>query len=113
MDVVYRLGNVTAADIVENLDGRPVNATVRTILAVLEKKGYLRHERVKGRFVYHPTIPATRARQSMLRHVVKTFFDGAEASAVISILKDSEANLSEEDREQILTLIQKARRKGR
>lgn len=113
MDAIYQLGSATAVEVMERLPGNPVNATVRTMLKVLEGKGYLRHERVKGRFVYHPTIPVTRARRSALDHVMETFFKGAEASAVIAILKQSEANLSDEDRERILALIEASRREGR
>jgi len=113
MDAIYQLGSATAVEVMERLPGRPVNATVRTMLKVLEGKGYLRHERVKGRFVFHPTIPVSRARRNALEHVMETFFQGAEASAVIAILKQSEASLSEEDRERILELIAASRREGR
>ena len=85
MEIVYQMGKATAAEIVADLPGKAVNATVRTMLAVLEEKGYLKHEREKGRFIYSPTIPLKRARKSALDHVMETFFKGAEASAVVSI----------------------------
>jgi len=113
MEVIYRLGEAAAVDIVENLPGKPNNATIRTLLGVLEEKGFLRHEPVKGKYIYHPTIPLQQARKSALNHVVDTFFKGAEASAVISILKKSDANLSEDDVDMILDLINKSRKEGR
>ena len=113
MDVVYKLDTATAVDIVENLPGKPVNATIRTILNVLESKGFLEHERVKGRFIYKPTLPAKKIRKGMLKHVVKTFFNGAEAQAVVSILKEADASLSDKDREEILNMIDKSLKQGR
>jgi BlaI family penicillinase repressor len=113
MEIIYRLGEATAVDVMKALPGRPANATVRTMLHVLEDKGYLRHERDKGKFVYFPTIPLAKARRSALEHLLKTFFKGAEASAVIAILKKSDAKLSEEDIEMIRSLIGKSRREGR
>ncbi len=113
MDAIYRLGSATAVEVMENIPGKPVNATVRTMLNVLEDKGYLKHESVKGKFIYSPTIPLKSARNSMLEHLMKTFFDGAEASAVISILKKSEANLSEEEAKMIIDLIDRSRKEGR
>ncbi len=113
MNIVYQLGNATAVDIVEQLPGKPVNATIRTILGVLERKGFLGHDNVKGRFIYKPTISASRARKSMLKQVMQTFFDGAEGSAVISILKESEASLSDEERAEILALMKKSRSQGK
>lgn len=113
MEVVYRLGRATAVDVMENLPGEPANATVRTMLHVLEDKGYLRHERRKGKFIYFPTISLAKARRSALEHLLNTFFKGAEASAVISILKKSDAKLSQEDMDMIVDLIEKSRKEGR
>jgi predicted transcriptional regulator len=113
MDIVYRMGSVSAVDVMEGLPDKPVNATVRTMLGVLEEKGFLRHERKKGRFIYYPTIPITKARKTALENVLNTFYKGAEASAVISILKESESQLSKEEVESILELIDESRREGR
>lgn len=113
MEVIYRLGEASAVEIVDSLPGKPNNATIRTLLGVLEEKDFLQHETVKGKFIYHPTIPLHQARKTALNHVVDTFFKGSEASAVISILKKSEANLSADDLEMILELINKSRKEGR
>jgi predicted transcriptional regulator len=113
IEVVYRFGKVSAADVVENLPGEPNNATIRTILNVLEEKGFLEHETVKGRYIYYPTISLQQARRTALNQVLETFFKGAEARAVISILKKSDSDLSADDAEMILELIDKTREEGR
>ena len=113
MEVIYDLGEASAQQVVSSLPGKQVNATVRTMLGVLEDKGYLRHERVKGKFIYSPTIPLNQARKSALNHVMETFFKGAEASAVISILRASDANLTDEDAEKIQELIERTKKEGR
>jgi BlaI family transcriptional regulator, penicillinase repressor len=113
MDVIYRLGKASAVEVMENLPGKPVNATIRTMLGVLENKGFVYHERIKGRFIYYPTISVTRARKNALDNVLSTFFQGSEASAVISILKKSEAKLSPRDLAQIEDLLEQAHKEGR
>jgi BlaI family penicillinase repressor len=113
MDVVYRLGKASAAEIVEHLPGDHKNATIRTLLGVLEEKGFLRHERVKGKFIYEPTIPLQKAASVALNQVMETFFKGSEARAVISILKKSDATLTDDDIELILDLIKRTRKEGR
>lgn len=113
MEIVYRLGRATATDVMAGLPGRPANATVRTMLGVLEEKGYLRHETEKGKYIYFPTIPLASARKSALDGVLETFFKGAEAAAVISILTKAEANLTDEERKRILELIEETRKGGR
>ena len=113
MEIVYQLGSAAAVDVMKHLPGKPVNATVRTMLTVMEEKGFLRHEREKGRYIYSPTIPLNSARKTMLENMLETFFKGAEAAAVISILKKKEADLTEEDKRKILDLIEESRKGGR
>ena len=113
MEIVYRLGRATATDVMANLPGRPANATVRTMLGILEEKGYLKHESEKGKYIYFPTIPLASARTSALDSVLETFFKGAEAAAVISILTKADANLTEEERKRILEIIEESRKGGR
>ena len=113
MEIVYQQESATAVDVMKGLPDKPVNATVRTMLGVLEEKGYLRHEREKGKYVYYPTIPLQNARRTLLDNVVDTFFKGAEAAAVISILQKKDANLTDEQRKRILDLIEESRKGGR
>lgn len=113
MEIVYRRGRATAIEVMADLPGRPANATVRTMLSVLEAKGYLRHETEKGKYIYFPTIPLASARKTALDNVLRTFFEGAEAAAVISILKKADANLTEEERKKILEIIEESRKDGR
>lgn len=113
MEAVYQLGQASAAEVVGQLPDEPKNATIRTLLGVLEEKGFLRHETVKGKFIYYPTIPLHQAQRTALDQVLDTFFKGSEASAVISILKKSDAALTDEDAERIIDLINKSRKEGR
>jgi len=112
MDVVYQLEKASAAEIVEHLAGEHKNATIRTLLGVLEEKGFLEHETVKGKYIYYPTIPLQKAARVALNQVLETFFKGSEARAVISILKKADASLTDEDAQRILDLIEKSREEG-
>src|SRR5580765_2741366 len=82
MDVLYRRGRATAAEVMEGLSGRPHDSTVRTQLRVLERTGYVRHEEAGLRYVYIPTASRQVARRSALRHLVETFFDGSVEKVV-------------------------------
>lgn len=112
MEAVYQLEKASAAEIVEHLPGEQKNATIRTLLGVLEEKGFLRHESVKGRYIYYPTIPLQKAARAALNQVLETFFKGSEAHAVISILKKADATLTDDDARLILDLIEKSREEG-
>jgi predicted transcriptional regulator len=110
MDVIYKLGRATAAEIRERLDGAPSDSTVRTQLRVLESKGHVRHEEQGLRYVYLPTVPRHAARRSALRHLVDTFFDGSTAKAVAAMLGGEGARVSDEDLDRIARLVEDARR---
>lgn len=113
MDVLYRLGRATAAEIREGLSGQPSDSTVRTQLRVLEDKGHVRHEELGLRFVYLPTVPRHSARKSALNHLVETFFDGSHAKVVTTLLGSDAGRLSDEDLDRIAELIASARKAAR
>jgi predicted transcriptional regulator len=110
MDVLYRLGRATAADVLASLPGTPHYSTVRTQLRVLEEKGHVRHESDGLRYVYLPTLARTTARKAALRHLVDTFFDGSAAGAVTALLGRDAGRLSGEELDRIEGLLKSARR---
>ncbi len=113
MDILYRLGKATAAEVLAELDGEPSYSTVRTQLRVLEVKGHVRHEDDGVRYVYLPTVPRSRARDSALGHLVETFFDGSVEKVVAALLGRSSSNLSAEQLERLSSMIEAAKKGGR
>src|SRR6266850_4850120 len=77
MDILFRRGRATAAEVMADLPGNSSYSTVRTQLRVLEEKGHVRHEEEGLRYVYVPAMARQAARKSALRHVIDTFFDGS------------------------------------
>ena len=113
MDLLYRMGKATAAEIRESLTGQTSDSTVRTQLRVLEDKGHVRHEEQGLRFVYMPTVPRHAARKSALNHLVDTFFDGSHAKVVTTLLGSDTARLTDDDLDRIAELIASARKAQR
>ena len=113
MDVIYRRGRATVAEVRNGLGDPPSYSAVRTLLGLLEKKGHLRHEQEGARYVYLPTVERDRARRSALRHVIRTFFDGSEERAVAALLDMSDARMSDETLRRLERLLDEARRQGR
>ena len=109
MDILYRRGRATAAEVMEDLPGEPHSSTVRTQLRVLEEKGHVRHAEEGLRFVYLPAVPRRAARKSALRHLVDTFFDGSAEKTVAALLGGEGARLSQDELDRIADLIAKAK----
>ena len=112
MDILYRRGRATAAEVMADLPGTPHSSTVRTQLRVLGEKGHVRHEEEGLRYVYVPAVPRHEARKSALRHLVETFFDGSTEKAVTALLGREASRLSDEELDRIADLIAKARKDG-
>ncbi len=112
MDILFRRGRATAADVMAELPNDPSYSTVRTQLRVLEQKGHVRHEQDGLRFIYTPIVARQTARKSALRHVIETFFDGSPEKAVAALLGGEATKLSDDELDRIASLISKARKDG-
>lgn len=112
MDVLYRLGRATAADILTSLPEPPSNSTVRTQLRVLESKGYVQHDEEGLRFIYSPRVPRHSARRSAVKHLVDTFFDGSSAKLVAALL-GGENRIPDEELDRIAELVKNAKGSAR
>ncbi|HEX6546071.1 MAG TPA: BlaI/MecI/CopY family transcriptional regulator [Bryobacteraceae bacterium] len=113
MDILYRKGRATAAEIQADLPEAPSYSAVRAMLRVLEEKKHIRHEEKDLRYVFIPAVPRDKARRSAIAHMVETFFDGSAEQAVATLLDMSSRKLSTEDFDRLQALIDKARNEGR
>jgi BlaI family transcriptional regulator, penicillinase repressor len=113
MDILYRRGRATVGEVMEELSGQPNYSTVRAQLRVLEDKGHVRHEEVGLRYVYAPTVPRHAVRQSALKHIVDTFFDGSTHNVIAALLGGEGTRVGEEELDRIAKLVEKARKGGR
>jgi predicted transcriptional regulator len=80
---------------------------------VLEEKGHVHHEEVGLRYVYSPIVPRHEVRQSALRHLVDTFFEGSTQKVVAALLGTDGAKVSQEELDRIAELVDKARKTGK
>ena len=113
MDIVYRLGRASAADIQAQLPDPPCAAAVRTMLRILEDKGQLSHEEEGRRHVYVPATPRSVAQKSAVKHLLGTFFGGSRSAAIAALLDESDRPLSRTERAELDTLIRRLRAEGR
>jgi predicted transcriptional regulator len=113
MDVLYRKGTATAAEVLESMPQPPSYSAVRALLRILEQKGHIKHDEHEGKYVFMPTVPRDQAKRSAIRHLVQTFFDGSPQEAVAALLDASSSKLSDSELDRLQELINKARKGGR
>jgi predicted transcriptional regulator len=113
MDVIYRRGRASAAEVREQLADAPSYSSVRTLLRILENKGYLRHAREGLRYIYLPTQPRASAGGAALKRVLQTFYQGSVEKTVTALLEISDSHLSQQEMNRLARLVKQARKEGR
>jgi len=105
MEVIWKKGEATVGDVVEALPKARALAynTVLTTLRILEKKGYLIHEKDGRAFVYRPVVDRGRARKTALRYVMSRFFENSPELLVLNLLENEKIDMTEIER--LRTLI--------
>ena len=111
MDVVFRRGRATVAEVLADLPDPPSYSAVRSMLRLLEEKRYLRHEWEGPRYVYLPTDDPEQVRRSAAQHLLHTFFNNSMESAVAAMLGAGKPP-SDDELRRLAKLIEQARRKN-
>jgi predicted transcriptional regulator len=90
MDALWRLGESTADQIRESVPGSPHDSTVRTLLRILEAKGYVTHEARGKAYFYRAAVERRKAQRQVLQGVLKRFFAGSAEDLVIRLIEDEQ-----------------------
>ena len=113
MEILHRLGEGTVAEIMAELPDPPTYSAVRSVLRILGERGLIHHKEDGPRYVYYPAQPTEKTRDGVLAHVVRTYFAGSPEQAVAALLRLSDVDMSDDEVEQLRTMIQRARQRGR
>ena len=111
MDIVYRRGRASVADVLNNLADPPSYSAVRAMMRILEEKRYLRHEKEGARYIYAPVHPSENVGEAALKQVIHTFFDNSIEKTVAALLNVSDTGLSAEESERLAQLIEQAKQR--
>ncbi|HEY0115585.1 MAG TPA: BlaI/MecI/CopY family transcriptional regulator [Allosphingosinicella sp.] len=85
-EILCSSGKATAAQVRELMKNPPSYSAVRTMLARLEAKGLASHETVEQAYVYKSVPRPATVRDSALKQMVRTFFNGSAATAATALL---------------------------
>jgi len=113
MDVIYKLGEATAAEVRDHLSEPPSYSSVRKLLSILEEKGVVRHIERDRRYVFLPARSKREVRRTALKHLVETFFENSTEGVVAALMDMSASRMSNDEFRRLTTLIeQKKKERG-
>lgn len=100
MEILWRKGEATVAEVVEAVTARPLPAysTVLTTLRILERKGYVAHEQEGRAYRYRPVVDRRTARQSAISNLLTRFFDDSPELLVLNLIEQEKIGLHELER---------------
>ena len=110
MEVVYRKKAVSAKDVWQEISDFPSYSAVRSVLSILEGKGFLTHHMEGKKYIYSPTVPHTHAMHSAVKQLLSTYFDNSLEKAVTAMLELHNRDMTHADFERLSSIIQNARK---
>ena len=109
MEVIYRLNEASVAEILESLPDPPTDGAMRRMLNILNERGLVDARYDGPRKVYRAVQKKEEARKRALRRVAETFFGGSQAQLMASLFEESALHMSNEERDTLRRLIEKAK----
>jgi predicted transcriptional regulator len=103
MDIVYRVGRATAAEVHRRLPEAPTPTAVRTLIRILEEKGHVRHEKEGRAYRYYPVVQQETAGGSALNRLVDKVFHGSASMLLAQLV--TERNLPPGELQRMRTLL--------
>ena len=84
--IVWRLGDVTADGVREEL-ARPLkDSTIRTVLRRLEEKGYLAHSVENRTYIYRPAESRQRVAGRAVKRIMDWFCEGSVEALLVGMV---------------------------
>lgn len=105
MNVLWERGSGTVQQVLDALTQKPAIAynSVLTTIRILEKKGYVGHEKDGRAHVYAPLVKRTEASRSEIRRLVSRFFGNSHEDLVLNVLEDQ--GISAEEIQRLRTML--------
>ena len=111
MEVIYGRGEATVLQVQSGLEDAPSGMALRRMLSILEEKGQVKRRKTGRKYVYSPKQSRKRVGSKAFRHILKTFFSGSVEEALAAHLGERQTDLTDEQLERMIQLIEAARNK--
>ena len=113
MDAVFELGEATVNQVVDAIPDAPTAMAVRRMMHILEEKGHLKRRENGREVIYSPRESKEKAGRSAFQKVLETFFGGSLEEALAAHLHSRKDEVTADERERLIALIEQAKKEGR
>lgn len=113
MDLLYRQGTLTVAQLADRFPEPLTRNALRTFLGILESKGHVTRAKEGREFIYSPATDRAVAAKAALSKVLDVFFKGSLSAAVAARFNGQSKPVDEAELRSLEELIAEARKQAR
>jgi predicted transcriptional regulator len=108
MNVLWERGRASVGDVVDGMaaPAKPAYNTVLTTLRILERKGYVTHEKDGRAFTYAPLVDRGQERRRAVSNILRRLFNDSPALLVQDLLGHERVDRGEI--RELLALVEKS-----
>ena len=111
MQILWDLGKATSEQVRERLPDEPHDSSVRTLLRILDTKGFVHLNRKKRPIIYRPRVSRSRVQQKAVKNLLQRFFGGSAEALLLRLIEDE--HLTAEQVERLRGKSSTSRRRGK
>ena len=97
MDVIWNVGDATVEDIQAKLDDDLAGSTIRTLLGIMQNKGYVDFYKQGKAKVFRALVPKVEAQTSALQTLIQRLFHGSTEQLLARLVEDEQIDLNDLD----------------
>ena len=113
LELIIENQSLTAINLEELLPEKLSNSTIRTLLRILVNKNKLKIEKRGSQFHYLTNFKISEARDSFFKTLKKTFFNGSDFNAVVSLIDSGKNKMTDQELDQLQDFIaEEKKRRG-
>jgi BlaI family penicillinase repressor len=112
MQVIYKHSIASVSEVLREIPSPPTYSAIRSIMNILVDKGLLKRTRKGKKYLYSHTVSQKKAMHSEVKQLMSTYFKGSLVNAVTALIEIHGDDLSDEDFQRLMDIIEKARKES-
>ena len=112
-ETVLASGEASVGDVRSRLANPPSYSAVRATMNLLVDKNWLKYRQVGQKYLYRPAVGKERAKRTAVQRLLSTVFGDSATEAVAALLDVSAGNLTDEQLQEMIDMIEEARQENR
>jgi predicted transcriptional regulator len=96
MQFIWEIGPCTVSQVIDKIPKKkPPHSTISSIVRILEKKGFVKHNSYGRTYEYFAVVEKKDYTKRNISNIIQDYFDGSAEKLVSFLVKENEIGLNE------------------